>query len=206
MNSNWYKAAFPTRLSTKKQSVREFVTRNQGSRLATSVGGVITGRGADIIIIDDPLKPEEALSEAQRKSVNEWYDNTLFSRQNDKTRGCLILIMQRLHEDDLVGHILEQEDWKVVSFPAIAERDEEQVIDTPVATRRVTRRAGDALHLDREPPETLARIRQTIGEYNFANQYQQAPVPLGGGLIKTDWFRSYGLNVLPERFDQILRS
>ena len=74
------------------------------------------------------------------------------------------------------------------------------------ATRRVTRRAGDALHLDREPPETLARIRQTIGEYNFASQYQQAPVPLGGGLIKTDWFRSYGLNELPERFDQIVQS
>jgi predicted phage terminase large subunit-like protein len=206
MNSGWYKAAFPTRLSTEKQSVQEFVTRNQGSRLATSVGGVITGRGADIIVIDDPLKPEEALSETQRKNVNEWYDNTLYSRQNDKTRGCLILIMQRLHEDDLVGHVLEQEEWEVVSFPAIAEQDEEQVTDTPFATRRFTRRAGDVLHLDREPPETLARIRQTIGEYNFASQYQQAPVPLGGGLIKTDWFRSYGLNELPERFDQIMQS
>ena len=68
MNSNWYKAAFPTRLSTEKKSVQEFVTRNQGSRLATSVGGVITGRGADIIIIDDPLKPEEALPRRSEKT------------------------------------------------------------------------------------------------------------------------------------------
>jgi hypothetical protein len=90
--------------------------------------------------------------------------------------------------------------------PGDCRTGEEQVIDTPFATRRVTRRAGDVLHPDREPSETLARIRQTIGEYNFANQYQQAPVPLGGGLIKTDWFRSYGLNERPERFDQIVQS
>jgi hypothetical protein len=81
------------------------MTTAQGTRLATSVGGVLTGRGADLIIIDDPQKPDEALSETRRKAVNEWYDNSLVSRLNDKADGCIIIIiMQRLHQDDLVGH------------------------------------------------------------------------------------------------------
>src|SRR3954469_20610112 len=91
-----------------------------GSCLATSVGGVLTGRGADIIVIDDPLKPEEALSEAQRRAANEWYDHTLYTRLNDKRRGSIVIVMQRLHEDDLVGHVLGQEDWDILRFPAIA--------------------------------------------------------------------------------------
>ena len=86
------------------------MTTEQGVRMSTSVGGVLTGRGADLIIIDDPLKPDEALSETQRKAVNDWYDNTLLSRLNDKANGCIIIIMQRLHQDDLVGHVLEQEE------------------------------------------------------------------------------------------------
>jgi hypothetical protein len=70
--------------------------------MATSVGGVLTGRGADVIVIDDPLKPDQALSEVGRKTVNEWYDNTLLSRLNNKRTGCIIIVMQRLHQDDLV--------------------------------------------------------------------------------------------------------
>jgi hypothetical protein len=82
MMSPWYRQIFPTRLSSQRQAVEEFVTTRQGYRLATSTGGVLTGRGADIILIHDPLKPEEALSEAQRKAANEWYDSTLYSRLN----------------------------------------------------------------------------------------------------------------------------
>jgi len=126
MMSRWYRQIFSTRLAAHRQAVQEFITTRQGYRLATSTGGVLTGRGADIILIDDPLKPEEALSEAQRQAANEWYDHTLYSRQNDKQRGAIVIIMQRLHEDDLVGHVLAQEDWEVLSFPAIAEADEEE--------------------------------------------------------------------------------
>ncbi|MGA8311004.1 MAG: hypothetical protein WB755_13310, partial [Terriglobales bacterium] len=79
-----------------------------GFRLATSVGGVLTGRGGDYIIIDDPLKPDEAVSETRRKAVNEWFDQSLYSRLNDKQKSRIILVMQRLHEDDLVGHVLAQ--------------------------------------------------------------------------------------------------
>src|SRR5216684_6166036 len=106
MMSPWYRRIFPTRLAPHRQAVQEFVTTRQGYRLATSNGGVLTGRGADIILIDDPLKPEEALSEAQRQTANDWYDHTLYSRLNDKRHGVIVIIMQRLHEDDLVGHVL----------------------------------------------------------------------------------------------------
>jgi hypothetical protein len=110
--------------------VQEFITTRQGYRLATSTGGVLTGRGADLILIDDPSKPEEALSEARRNATNEWFLNTLYSRLNDKCRGAIVIIMQRLHEDDLVGHVLGQEPWEVVSFPAIAEADEVHEMET----------------------------------------------------------------------------
>jgi hypothetical protein len=96
--SDWYRRIFPTRLSQERQAVPEFETTAQGFRLATSVGGVLTGRGADLIIIDDPLKPEEALSQTQRRAANEWFDHTLYSRLNDKLAGAIVVIMHRLHE------------------------------------------------------------------------------------------------------------
>src|SRR6266852_9049706 len=146
MMSPWYRQIFPTRLALHRQAVQEFITTRQGYRLATSTGGVLTGRGADIILIDDPLKPEEALSEAQRQGGNEWYDHTLYSRLNDKRHGAIVIIMQRLHEDDLVGHVLAQEPWEVVRFPAIAEADEIHQIETIWGPRTFTRRQGEALH------------------------------------------------------------
>ena len=97
VTADWYQQLFPaTRLSPQRQAVPEFETTAQGCRIATSVGGVLTGRGADIIIIDDPLKPEEALSQAQRQAANEWYDHTLYSRLNDKVSGAIVLVMHRL--------------------------------------------------------------------------------------------------------------
>ncbi len=206
MTSPWYRRIFPTRLSPHRQAVQEFLTTRQGYRLATSNGGVLTGRGADIILIDDPLKPEEALSEAQRKAANEWFDHTLYSRLNDKRHGAIVIVMQRLHEDDLVGHVLEQEPWEVVRFPAIAEADETHQVETIWGPRCFTRGQGEALHPDREPVEILDRIRRTIGEYNYAGQYQQSPAPLGGGLVKEGWFRRYNEQNRPERLDRIVQS
>ena len=141
----------------------EFETTAQGCRLATSVGGVLTGRGADIIIIDDPLKPEEALSQTQRQAANDWFDHTLYSRLNDTRTGAIILIMHRLHEDDLVGHVLVQDDWDIVRFPAIAEDDETYELDTELGWQAFTRRRGEALHPERQSLATLERIRRVPG-------------------------------------------
>jgi predicted phage terminase large subunit-like protein len=207
MSSAWYRALFPnTRLSPQKQSLQEFVTTQNGFRLSTSVGGVLTGRGADIIIIDDPLKPDEAVSETQRNAANEWYDHTLYSRLNDKRTGCIIIIMQRLHEDDLVGHVLEQEEWEHVRLPAIAEEEETHVIHSFFGTRTVHRGVGEALHPEREPLAVLQHIRRTIGEYNFAGQYQQQPAPLGGGLVKAEWFKFYTSGEQPAKFEIVFQS
>ena len=204
--SSFYQDLFSTRLSTQRQALQELTTTRNGFRMATSVGGVLTGRGADFIIIDDPLKPDEALSDSQRKTCNDWFDHTLYSRLNNKRDGCIILIMQRLHEDDLVGHVLGVEPWKVIRFPAIAEENETHVIQTPYGTRRFERRAGEALHPEREPLDILNHLREALGEYNFAAQYLQAPAPLGGGLIKAEWFKTYTAADVPKKFEMILQS
>src|ERR1700719_4289904 len=167
VTSPWYRRIFPTRLAPHRQAVQEFITTRQGYRLATSTGGVLTGRGADIILIDDPLKPEEALSKAQRQACSEWFVHTLYSRLNDKRSGVIVIIMQRLHEDDLVGHVLGQEPWELLSFPAIAEKDEEHRIEMILEPRCFSRRQGEALHPAHEPLGVLDRIRRAVGEYNF---------------------------------------
>ena len=185
MSGPFYQSLFPeTRLSPDRQVLQEFTTTKFGFRFSASMGGTLTGRGADFIIIDDPLTPEEALLEAQRNAANRFFDHTLYSRLNDKRTGCIILVMQRLHEHDLVGHVLKTEDWKVLRFPAIAEEDEFHEIHTPYGTKHVFRKKGEALHPEREPLEVLKRIRETQGEYTFAGQYQQAPAPLLPGMLK----------------------
>jgi predicted phage terminase large subunit-like protein len=114
--------------------------------------------------------------------------------------------MQRLHEDDLVGHVLAQEEWEVLRFPAIAEAAEQFVITTPSGVRSFSRREGDVLHSEREPLTLLQNIRKTLGERNFAGQYQQAPAPPEGNLVKQEWFRRYAPNEQPKRFEQVIQS
>ena len=189
--SAWYRRLFATRLSPQRQAMSEFEATAQGCWLATSLGGVLTGRGADIIIIDDPLKPEEALSQTQRQAANDWFDHTLYSRLNDTRTGAIIVIMHRLHEDDLAGHVMAHEDWDVVRFPAIAEGDEIWALDNELGQFVFTRQHGEALHPERQPLAILDLISRTIGEYNFVGQYQQAPSPQGGGMVKAAWFRNY---------------
>jgi len=142
MMSDWYQRLFPNRLSPRHQAVPEFETTAQGCRLATSVGGVLTGRGADLIIIDDPLKPEEALSQAQRRAANEWFDHTLYCRLNDKRQGGIVLVMLRVHEDDLVGHVMAQDDWELVG---------------PLGRRRRRHRASGSIEAQRQKSSLLTR-------------------------------------------------
>jgi predicted phage terminase large subunit-like protein len=208
MRSSWYQRLFPkTRLSPNRQSVAEFETTKGGSRKATSVGGTITGFGGDLIIMDDPQKPDEANSDALRANTNDWYQNTLVSRLNNKVDGRMIICMQRVHEYDLVGHVLSLSPWNVLSYPAIAEQREEHVIEMPFGGRQtVIREIGEALHPEREPLAALERLRKELSAYNFAAQYQQNPAPAGGGLVKERWFPRYGPEDLPTLFDVIIQS
>jgi predicted phage terminase large subunit-like protein len=206
MTSEFYKNCFPTRLAPYRLSVNDFMTTAQGFRMATSVGGVLTGRGGDYLIVDDPLKPEDALSATARKSANDWFDSTLQSRLNNKEEGVIIIVMQRLHQDDLVGHLLERGNWDVLNFAAIAEENESHMIESILGTHTITRVAGDALHPERESLESLRRTRENIGEYNFQSQYQQAPTPMGGAMIKTEWLRYYNPAERPHSFIYTLQS
>jgi predicted phage terminase large subunit-like protein len=158
------------------------------------VGGTLTGRGADLIIIDDPLNANEALSEPARKRVIDWYGGALVSRLNDKETGAIIAVMQRLHEEDLAGHLMQQGSWSHLNLPAIA--IEQEVIALGREKVQV-RRPGDVLHSQRESRAALDAIRSEIGSLLFSAQYQQQPVPLEGNLIRRGWFRWY--DQLPPR-------
>ena len=195
VNSGEYHGIFPgMRISAMKDTQTEVVTTLNGFRLAISVDGTLTGRGGDIIVIDDPIAALAALSQKSREHVADWYLNTLLSRLDDKQNGAIVLVMQRLHEDDLAGVLLRGSDeWTVLSLPAIAEHDEE----IPIGNGHVHfRRAGDVLHPAREPREVLESLRAQLGPEIYSAQYQQRPVPPGGGMIKRGWVRRY--DRLPE--------
>jgi len=206
MTGGLYQQVFKTRLSSERQSVADFETTEGGYRFSTSVGGVITGRGADVIIIDDPLKADDALSDARRKSVNDWYDNTLRSRLNNQETGAIVIVMQRLHADDLVAHVTETEKWDIVAFPAIAEKEQVYCVDTPYGRYTKTRPAEDILQPSLVSAATLASLRASMTEYNFAAQYQQDPQPPAGLIVRRDWLRFYAPNQVPERFEQVIQS
>ncbi len=208
MTSPLYRQAFPaTQLSATRRAMHDFTTTAQGVRYAVSTGGSLTGRGADILIIDDPTKPDEAMSEVQRQAVNDWFDGTALTRLDDKQHGAIVIIMQRLHLDDLVGHVLGKgEHWEVVNLPAIAEEEKTWTYEVLGQPRTVIRRVGSVLHEAREPLATLQALRVSMGEFAFAGQYQQSPVPVGGGLIKTDWLKYYAPSERPEKFDLVVQS
>jgi predicted phage terminase large subunit-like protein len=187
--SAWYCRAFPTTMvSREKDTQFETMTTARGYRYATSLGGTLTGRGADLIVLDDPQKPEEALSEAHRNSAGQWFDTTLLSRLDSKSEGAVVLVMQRLHEDDLAGRLLEKGGWEHLKIAAIAEQEER----ITVGRRRIHKRTvGTVIDSRRESLEDLERLRQSMGELFFSAQFQQEPIPLAGNLIKAEWFKQY---------------
>ena len=189
VDSDWYRALFP-RMRLTKDTGAQCVTSAGGGRIATSIGGTITGRGADIIIVDDPLKAEDAFSETARNAVIDWYSTTLVTRLNDKARGAIVVVMQRLHEDDLAGHLLIQGGWRHLDLPAIAIEDQRICIG-PNPDDMHCRKEGEVLHPEREPRATLDRIKADLGSLTFSAQYQQRPIPLEGNLVKRDWFKTY---------------
>ncbi len=204
MQSERYRKVFSkTRIDPEKNSELEFMTTARGFRLTTSVGGTLTGRGGNFILIDDPLKPSDAVSRPLREAVNQWYSNTLYSRLDDKSQDVIVIIMQRLHLDDLVGHVLEGEDWTHLNLPAIAVAPEKIFFGEEDFHER---QPGDLLHPERESKESLDRIRTTMGTYGFSAQYQQNPIPPEGNLIKWGWFNFFSTPPDRESNDQIVQS
>lgn len=196
--SDWYGRAFP-HFAIKANRGQEIRTTEHGYRYASSIGGSVLGRGADLIVIDDPINGlEAALSAAARRRVQAFYDGTLYSRLNDRKNGAIVIVMQRLHEDDLVGHVLEKEDWEVLSIPAIAPED--CSYRTGEGKRALyQRRRGEIMHAGRDTFADLEAIKRNLGSLNFSAQYQQNPLPAEGQIIKRDWLYYY--DDRPAEFD-----
>jgi predicted phage terminase large subunit-like protein len=163
----------------------------------------LTGRGGNFIIIDDPMKAQDSFSESARENVREWYSHTLLSRLDNKAQDSIVLVMQRLHVDDLAGHVLEQGDWACLNLPAIAESEH----DIPIGPGRVHRRKpGELLHAEREPQSVLDEARYEMGSMAFAAQYQQEPIAEDGNLVKWSWFCFYDEAPRRIRGDKIIIS
>jgi predicted phage terminase large subunit-like protein len=197
VQSEWYQRIFP-RMRIRRIVDDEVYTTERGFRRWTSVLGAMTGMGGDVFIIDDPLKPVDALSEVKREAVNQWYSNTLLSRLDNKETGIILVVMQRVHQDDLPGYLLRdsEEVYEHLELSAIAEIPKRiplgraRFYDWPV---------GEALHPVFESLETLQKLRREMGSQIFSAHYLQRPIPQGGAMLPSEWFQYY--TELPERED-----
>ena len=187
VTSEWYRALFP-KMRLSKDTETECVTTKNGGRFVVPVGGSFTGRGADVIIIDDPLKADDGPSDKARRVINDWFPTTVLSQLDDKQKGAIIVVAQRLHEDDLPGRLLTEGGWHHLDLPAIAQEDQEIPIGPDAVHRR---RKGEALHPEREPLALLEGIKREMGSLTFSAQYLQRPVPPEGNLIKRGWIKWY---------------
>lgn len=203
IDSDEYKKIFPnTKLSDKKDKnykrTSDFfeIVDHKGVYCSAGVGGSITGKGCDILIIDDPIKNrQEANSETVRKKIYDWYSSTAYTRLSPI--GGVIMMCTRWHLDDLIGKVLSDKNQKpfhVISYPAIAEHDEPH------------RKQGEALHPERFSLEILNEIKSTLSTADWLSLYQQKPVPEGGAIFETSKLRYYDESSEPKRFDQIIGS
>ncbi len=188
LQSAWYQRCFPeTKLSEELSRQYYFETTQRGQYFSSSMSNV-TGEGCDIQVCDDPLSPDEALSDTVRVSTNETIRGTLFSRFNDPRSGRFVLNMQRLHEDDPTGNLLADQGWYHLKLPA---RAMAKSYHYSMRGKQWDLEKGEYLFPARFSEAVLSAARTRLGEYNYAGQYLQEPVPIGGGLIKMEWMKYY---------------
>jgi predicted phage terminase large subunit-like protein len=200
--SDWYKRLFQY-VSFTKDSESESQTSQGGYRLATSVGGTITGRGADIILVDDPLSAVDAFSKTSRDRVNDWFSGVLLSRLDDQRSGKIVAVMQRLHEDDLTGTLLVQGGWPHLKLPAIAPSDQDIYLSD---TRCHVWKADEPLDPVLGSLSILKALKRQLGSMYFAAQYLQEPVSPEGNFLKRDWLREYDFLPTTKPGDLIVQS
>ncbi|MDD2839907.1 MAG: hypothetical protein PHY80_02135 [Rickettsiales bacterium] len=194
VSSRWFQDLFPDfQLAEGQNEKYKFATTQNGYRFATSVGGSLTGEGGDILIVDDPHNPQQIMSDKYRTKTLEWFSNTFISRLNDKKNGAIIIVMQRLHPNDLVGYLLDKKEnnWTVLNIPAIAEKDTYYSI----GNFEKFRLKDDILHPSREGIKEIESIKKDMGSYIFSAQYQQKPVVEKGNLIKIEWIKRFRLSI-----------
>jgi len=204
VQSPLYRELFPRfRTATDRDALAEIVTTRRGFRFATSVAGPAVGRGGDIWILDDLHKPDEIYSDEQRERPMRWYGDTAVTRLDDKATGAIVLVMQRLHPEDIAGRLMATGDWEVLCLPAIADQDQAFAIGEATTHHF---RAGQYLQPAREAGEELQRQRREMGPINFAAQYLQAPQQLTGGLVQREWLQWYDPPFQVEAGDRVIQS
>lgn len=191
ITSPWFQKAWSGlfTLSEDQNQKSEFSNEHRGHMIATSVGGTTIGRGADCLIADDPLNPMQAASDTERDKANEWYDLSFSTRLDNKKTGSQIVVMQRLHEKDLTGHLMAKGGWTQLSLPALAPTKTTVVF--PITKREVVREQGDPLHPEREGIKEITERKTELGSAGFNSQYQQDPRPIDGGFFKRSWWKRY---------------
>jgi hypothetical protein len=205
MRTRWYKRIFSaTVLDPKKQSQTEIGTTAGGYRLATSVGATLTGRGADIIIVDDPLKANEAHSPTARQGSIDWFNSTVHTRFNNPKKGKVIVVAQRLHAEDLPGHLIEAGTWEMLILPAINPKT--QLYDIVRGGSRARFAAGRILQPSRHDEQGLAQLKKEMGEHDFEAQFNQQPLPPGGAIFKDAWIKRYTAAPGPAKIEAVIQS
>lgn len=205
MRSPWYRRVFPgTILDPKQQNKTEIGTTVGGYRLATSVGGTVTGRGADLIIVDDPLKASEAHSPTARETCINWFSSTIHSRFDQPKKGKVIVVAQRLHAEDLPGHLIATGDWDELILPAANPKKQDYDIVAGGLQARFV--CGRILQPSRHDKEDLERLRREMGEHDFEAQFNQCPLPPGGFLFQNAWVKRYEQAPGPAKVEAIIQS
>lgn len=201
MRASWFRRAFPRCKSLVHSRQLDWETTEGGYRFATSVGGSVLGRGADLIILDDPNKAQEIFSRVARERVINAWDKIISTRLNHPKKGAIICVMQRLHEQDLAGHMLAQDDYRQIIIPAIAVEEERWDLGNG---RIHVRTEGMPIQPERMDHAELERQKQIMGGLAFAAQYQQQPVPDDGVVIRRSWLRFY--EEAPQEFETTIIS
>jgi predicted phage terminase large subunit-like protein len=182
-----------------KSSETEYETPQSGGRFATSEGGVLTGRGADILITDDPMKADDAYSETARRRTRDWYMTAAHSRRNRPAKAIMIVSMQRLHVDDLSGTLLER-GWPGLAIPSIAIDEGKFDLGGGVWHKRMP---GDLLQNGWDSLQHFEEIKTTAGSHVFSAQWQQQPLPEEGTIVKRAWMKPYKSPPPLEQFSHI---
>lgn len=193
MQSKWYKDICQTRIRYGENEKKKFITEGNGYRFSTSVGGTLTGEGGNVIIVDDPHNPSKIYSNSERGKVISWFENVLMSRLNDRRNGKIVIVMQRLHINDLTGHLLEKSgnSWEVLSIPLIAEKN--TVYEFNEKIYKILSK-DEILHKSRNTIEDVKKLKNDLGSQAFLAQYQQNPSSSESGIIKKDWIEEFDIN------------
>lgn len=193
IESHWYKERWGNlvQLSADQNQKNEFENTARGGMYATSIGGTLTGKGGDLIVIDDGIDPERAESKSDREAAIRFVKNVVSTRLNDAKRGAIVEVSQRTHKHDISGILLEQGDYVHLNLPAIAEK--KTIIEFPISKRVVTREEGDILFPQRHTKEQIERQMNSMTPRAARAQIQQHPSSEENALFKRDRWKFYPL-------------